>query len=264
MELNAKKCEYMVISTKNNKKHLTNMQIKLNNSTLKRVNCIKILGVFIDEDLNFNTHCNAVIKKCNGALWSLKPLKHVLSIKNKTNVIQALVLSLTNYATPIWLISMKNLNLIDKLIKTCARFIFNKSKYDSISDILNVDLDWLNAKNLCLFEMAKLSYRMMNNTGPELFHNYLELQQTNERTTRNQSYISLNISHGWGAKSFKTRASNAWVKLPELIQINSNIFSLMTFKKLVKNHFINLQRTDRMREIFELIDDYEADLLQIL
>lgn len=169
-ELNVDKCAVMFISKKKHKSVLSDISISINNVPLRKVTSMKILGVTIDENLNFNEHTKNVSKKCFGALWSLRPLKYVLSTRHKLIVVQALVNSIYTYACPVWLIGKNNLNIIDKIIRVCARFIAGKSKYDSIIDDIN-EYEWLLAQNIVKVELSKLAHKMMGDSGPEYFKN---------------------------------------------------------------------------------------------
>lgn len=68
------------------------------------------------------------------------PLKNVLAVKQKTIVMQALVMSILNYANIIWLCGRKNKNSVERIIRSCARFVLCKGKYDSISQALSTGI----------------------------------------------------------------------------------------------------------------------------
>jgi hypothetical protein len=50
LSLNVSKTNYMIFSNINSKQHA--MEIKLTNTTITKKNCVKFLGMFIDENLN--------------------------------------------------------------------------------------------------------------------------------------------------------------------------------------------------------------------
>lgn len=220
-----------------------------------------MLGVIIDENVNFNEQCNNVVKKCQSALWSLRPLKYVLNQDQKLIVIQALVHSIFSYGCAVWLVGKKNLESVNKIIRTCSRFVSGKLKYDSISDDVNA-YGWLNAKNVVAFEVSKLTFKILNECGPKVFNNYLNMESKNV-CTRNKSYIlpPLNVKTQIGKKSFRYRAAKTMMTLPNNLQENVYVTNLVNFKKQVKNVLIDKQRTERMTEILALIDEYEFDNL---
>jgi hypothetical protein len=260
LELNVDKCEFMVIANKKIRNSVQNVSIKINNVPLLKVHCVKVLGVLIDDQLMFRKHCKSIVKKCYNALWSLGTLKKVIDIKSRIIVVQSLVKSIYNYAAPVWLVGSNNIKCIDRVIRDCARFIFIKAKFDSISDNINVDLEWLTAKNICNFEMSKLAFKMINECGPKYFNNYICLGTKCIRDTRNSSYLEpdLVFKSKIGQKCFMYRASKLWLDLPKSITSVYKNISFNVFKDLTKTHFIGVQSTERMIQLFELIDEYES------
>ena len=71
--------------------------------------------------------------------------------------------------------SVSNYNAIDLIIKRCAKFVFNLSKFDSVSGLISSSLKWLFAKFLYKCDILKIAYKMYNNIGPEYFINYLNI-----------------------------------------------------------------------------------------
>ena len=54
LSLNYSKTSYMIVSRKNNQ--LTDFDVKINDKTIMRTACVKYLGVFIDDKLNWSNH----------------------------------------------------------------------------------------------------------------------------------------------------------------------------------------------------------------
>ena len=153
LQLNASKCEYMVLSKECLKDRLSCVSISMNGSQLKRTSVIKMLGVTIDDKLAYDKHTAIVQAKCYGVLSSLYPLKNVLSYDNKTMVVKALIFPIFMYACSTWLLRDSNRKVIDRIIKSCARFVANTRKGDPISDLLNITL---NGCLLATFVILKL------------------------------------------------------------------------------------------------------------
>lgn len=152
-----------------------------------------------------------------------------------------------------------NIVNINKIIRACGRFIFSKNKYESITDNINVDLEWLTAENIVQSELCKMSHKMLNGIGPTYFHKYLSDSNVNYRSTRNIAYYepSIMINNNIGKRSFKYRASVAWLNLPEYIKDKCKNMSVPMFKNAVKKCLLHDQNTRRMYELFEIIDVYD-------
>ena len=73
MHLNADKCKELLIDFKINK-HVFH-PLSVNGITLSVVHEAKVLGLVISQDLSWNAHINAVIKKANKRLYFLLLLR---------------------------------------------------------------------------------------------------------------------------------------------------------------------------------------------
>src|SRR5665811_1464743 len=98
LNLNVDKTNMMIIGNPKSIANLGNVKIHINGCPINRVNCMKILGLLIDDKLQFTTHSESVSKKCNSILWKLFPIQNVLSIQSKTLLINAYIMSIINYA----------------------------------------------------------------------------------------------------------------------------------------------------------------------
>lgn len=260
LQLNEEKCKFMVICKK---RTVPTINIKLNGKNMNQVSEIKILGLLIDDKLNFVKHSKHVSSQCHRALWSLSPLRIILCTKTKRMLICALVFSILNYVSCIWMRTKANQETAYKVIRACTRFICNKAKYDSICDIINVDLEFLHPKYLYQYELLKIAYKININECPKYFINYFSNNDCHTVITRKKSYVSnMNGSaNNMLRNSFKIKASELWSNLPNSIIDVIPLISFKTFKKLIFSHLLNQQQTARMYDIFNEIDDYEFDIL---
>ena len=125
------KTEVIAFSTAEQDKNVIPSTFKLGQSCIKRVQHTKVLGLILDEDLNFNEHCNSICKKLlaswaiicqySNRHWGFK--QHVL-----IQIIKTLWLPKIFYAGHIWLSnkSIKDINSIFyKLIKSTIGAVFN-------------------------------------------------------------------------------------------------------------------------------------------
>ena len=73
MELNLKKCKEMLIDLRRNKTAIPLTEIESN--TIERVNSYKLLGLWIDDNMKWNTNTEKIIKKAAKRLFLLKIIK---------------------------------------------------------------------------------------------------------------------------------------------------------------------------------------------
>ena len=69
LSLNVTKTNYMIFGKKNNN---SNEVIKFNNHTIERVSIAKLLGVIVDEKLNWSFHVSHVCKKLSKSISIIK------------------------------------------------------------------------------------------------------------------------------------------------------------------------------------------------
>ena len=73
MTLNTSKTKQMVISLRDDV-HLTN-PVKIGDDEIERVNTFRLLGVHIDEHLNFHHHVNDIVERSHTKYHALQLLK---------------------------------------------------------------------------------------------------------------------------------------------------------------------------------------------
>ncbi len=88
-------------------------------SSLENVSVVKILGLFVNDKLTWSDHFNYIVKKLSQRLYVLRILKPVMSHNNLVLVFNAIILSVIDYACPVFLNCGTRLN--DKLVKICKR-----------------------------------------------------------------------------------------------------------------------------------------------
>jgi len=246
INLNVDKSKVMFIGKASCLKKCTTLNVRINNTVLSRVKSIRIPGVYVDQDLSLDTHIKHITKKCYGALSFLNPLKHITSQKTRLILVNAYVLPIINYACIIYL-SRGQANVfkkVDKILRSTARFVLNKRKYDSISQAMCNELKWLNCKNLFQFNTVCFAYKIMFRNYKGFFKNYLDFSSSSTRCTRNKLYrapCNAPLTY-WGECTFKTKSVSLWLKLPEIVR--TKISSLNVFKSHVFKHLLDTQCDD--------------------
>jgi hypothetical protein len=232
----------MVVASPSQLSHLSDIKIHINGCDLKRVNQLKFLGVIFDENMSWSSHTKKVISSCNRALYSLKPFSSVLSKANKTILANALVLSHVKYACVVWLKNSTNYKVVDLVIKRSARFVYGLLKFDSVTDLICSDLQWLFSKYQYKLDVLKLAYKVCNNICPLYFRDYLCTNVIESTRTRHRIYHipALNIE-SVGRNSFKYTGSKELIDLPNTISTSQSFFS---FKNNVIQFVLSIQFAD--------------------
>jgi len=99
---------------------------------------IKLLGVFFATNLSWDTHINYVIRLASRRLYALYVLRNVLEKKHLIRVYEALVRSILEYCSPLFIgLNGKNSDLLEKVQRRAHKIICNSNcncNFQSISD----------------------------------------------------------------------------------------------------------------------------------
>ena len=103
LTLNIKKTKYMLIGSKFKLSQIHNdFTVKIHNTPLDRVVKHKVLGVHIDESLNWRPHINATSKKICAGLAILKRVSPTIPFDTRMNMYNALVVPYFDYCSTVW------------------------------------------------------------------------------------------------------------------------------------------------------------------
>ena len=85
----------------------TNIDVKIGNEKIKTTSSVKLLGVHIDDKLNFNHHINRLCKYAGNKLNALTRLKSFLVLKEREILVNSFIYSNFNYCPLVWMFSHK-------------------------------------------------------------------------------------------------------------------------------------------------------------
>ena len=77
----------------------TNRTININQKEIKFVAKVKLLGIEIDDKLNFNHHINKICNSASNQLNTLIKLKYLLGFKERKVLVNTFVMSSFNYCS---------------------------------------------------------------------------------------------------------------------------------------------------------------------
>ena len=93
----------MVIGTQSRIKNINEtITITLNEKPLDKITSTKLLGMIIDENLNFNQHIDFLIKKTSPKIALLKRLRHILPLESLNKIYNATVQLHFDYCLTVW------------------------------------------------------------------------------------------------------------------------------------------------------------------
>ena len=200
MCLNMSKCELIIF--RSSRKEFT--------QTLpggqEEVNCVKLLGLHIDNSYRFTTHTEKVCQKLRFKLANLNRVRPYLSQGKAKLITESLVMSTISYMATLYLRIPSNRKKIQKLMNVSARSVLRAPPRSHVEDLLR-ELYWLNTENLweylLICVMRRLRERLLRapisfeevfvNRNPELRRlrgNDLRVQWTRMTSHGLNSFIS--------------------------------------------------------------------------
>ena len=197
MILNPDKFQAIVL----NKKHsdLTNTNFQVDNQMIELVSSVDLLGIQIDDKLNFNLRISKICKSAANQLNVLIRLKQFLSFHAKEVLINSYIISNFNYCPLVWMFSStQSLNKIENLQKRALRFLyddFEASYEDLLSKGGKSKMNVRRLRTLCV----KI-YKILNDLTPSFTDNIFKLK-INGREVHEKYKLNLGIPE-WNQRTF--------------------------------------------------------------
>ncbi|VEN44264.1 unnamed protein product [Callosobruchus maculatus] len=166
LKINSKKSSILLFG-KDKDNIQASIDIMVGNDKLQCVSSARNLGLIIDNNFRFNSHISKCVQKAYANLKMLYPHRHLLSQLLKIRLTDALVLSNFNYCDVIYnpCLEINTSDRIQKVQKSCLRFIYGIRKYDKVSHKLK-DANWLNMKSRRILHSVVLFHNIISYRRP--------------------------------------------------------------------------------------------------
>ena len=232
MFINPDKFKAFVIDKK--RTNYTNEKIQISNEHVQIVSSVKLLGITIDNRLNFNEHISSICKSAANQLNALVRLKTFLGGNERKVLVNSFVLSNFNYCPLVWFVSSStSIRKIENLHKKALRFLLNNyfSSYEQLlQKSSKASTNFRNHRVFCT-EVFKTMLDLNSSYMKEIS----ERSVSNKRPVRKNYKINLVKAKTnqvrYGSKSLRTLAPKFWNSLPVSIKSFENLES---FKKLIQ------------------------------
>ena len=172
------------------KTNYTSEKIQINNEDIQIVTSVKLLGITIDNRLNFDEHINSICKSAANQLNALVRLKTFLGSNERKVLVNSFTLSNFNYCPLFWFISSSiSLRKIKNLHKRALRFLLN-DYINSFEQLLQkFSKASVNLRNYRLF-CTKVFETMMD-LNPTYMKEIFERSVSNNRSVRQNYKMNL-------------------------------------------------------------------------
>ena len=211
-----------IILDKQKRDH-TDEHITVDNQQIKVVSSVKLLGLQLDDKLNFNLHISHICKSATNQLNALIRLKKFMNFEEKKILINSYVMANFNYCLLIWMLSnASSLKKIENLQKRALSFLCNDYEISYEELLLKSSTSLMNVKTI-------------NKLNPDFMRDLFKLRFTN-RPVREKYKMNMIIPEfnqvSYGKKSLRTFGPKLWNSLPYHIKSSENLES---FKRTIKH-----------------------------
>ena len=213
--------------------HDMNLTIKVSDTQINCEDVVKLLGVDIDYQLNFDHHISNLCRKAGQQLNVLKRLSPFLSRLNKLTIFHTFILSNFNYCPLAWhFCSESNSKKLEKIQERALRFVYDdfKSTYEELLNRANIPC--LHIKRIRT--MAVETFRILNDMSPPVLSDLVRIRDCSSYNFRYQNVLQVPQvrTTKYGKKSFRFAAAVLWNSFPDNFR---QVSSFNQFKALISN-----------------------------
>jgi exonuclease III len=233
LSLNPKKTETMLFSTSQlarvHSLGKVELDLEISGRKLKKVAHKKLLGINIEQHLQWNEHVKSVISSCFSTLSTLKKIRNFANFNLRKHLAESLILSKLDYNDivfePLQQYLLKRLQCAQN-----AAASFVTGRYATAIDC--VKLGWLPMEQRRKHHLLNAAYKALHDP---LWPSYASIEKANpSRTLRSSKSLSLTIPLIKG--TFQDRASNTFNQLPAETR---NSVTLRSFSGKTKTLLMN-------------------------
>jgi hypothetical protein len=200
------KTQLIVIGNASNVARVGQVSLEVNGTVILSSDCIKSLGLQIDSKLSWSQHINSLSRRYHFMAKSLYPLKPLLSSINFFRIIEACLISLSNYMIVVWGNSGKeNIRIVERCLRSSARILMSKRKHDRVLKDLYGNLGWLMPSDSHKYFSLCLIYKILKLECIPYFRGVLSPNlglASHDTRAYNNLYISNIRRNKFGMRSF--------------------------------------------------------------
>ena len=192
-----------------------------------------MLGVKIDNKLNFDTHVKGLCKKANNKLRALARATPYMSLEKKKLLMNSFFNAQFNYCPLIWMLhSRSNNNKIKHLHERCLRLIYN-DKQSSYKELLIKD-GTVSIHHRNIQTLATEMFKVKNEMSPEIICDIFTQRINNHYNLRHINHFETPFVRTVynGTESVSYLGPKIWDIVPEEYK---TLNSLNSFKESIKN-----------------------------
>ena len=215
MQANPGKFQFMLFS----RKTLSQQCITLGNDTvLFSESCVKVLGVMIDENLNFSEHVSSLCNKAARQLNALARISKYIDVPSRKMIYNSFIVSNFTYCALVWHFCGKvNNGKIEKINERALRILYDDYTltYDELLNLSNSDTVLLTR----LKNMTLDVFKSVKKLNPPYLNRMFEIKDIPYETRKPIQLVQpLRHTTTYGLRTISYTGAKLWNDLPFYIE----------------------------------------------
>ena len=238
LSLNISKTKFLYFGKSKQK-----LEINIQSSKINQTDCIKYLGVYLDEKLKWHKRIDYIESKLSAATGALYNLRKYVTQTVLISVYYSLVYSYLQYSVIYWGNTTKT--LLHKLqVKQnhIVRILSRKLKRKTKLKPLYEKFKFLNVEGVFKLETAKFMMKLNTNKLPDIFtKNFAKVASVHSHFTRSSSSNDYYVPRSFFVKtnqSIRITGAKIWNNLPSEIKDKVGSVSYRLMSKQLKEHLL--------------------------
>jgi hypothetical protein len=231
MLLHPDKSKCMLIGSRYKIKKSKPLYLTMDKSKLENVKVQKILGIYVDETLNWHAQIDHVCKQMNSKITLLKRIIYFISDEMKSMFYNAYILPILDYCCNIW--GKPNKSYIKKIYslqKRTAKIILNKSSRTTSTELF-IKLCWMPFDDRVKYHTAIQIYKTLSNMAPPYMCELLTVSCNESYKLRSATHKDLTLKQTPHTKYYKDSfayytVSKRYNEAKELLRMSRRFFSM--------------------------------------
>ena len=225
--LNSDKCHYILIGDDD-----PAQKIILNNNEIASSNEEKLLSIFLNSKLNFDSHITSLCKKAGQKLSVVARINHYLTQDQKLLLLNSVVKSQFSYCPLICMFTSRYLNnALNSIHGRALRLIYND--YELTFDRILEDNNQKSIHQKNIESLAIEIYKFQVGLTPPIMSDLFVTRENNYNLTNFQELeSSLRRTVKFGTETISYRGPQIWNLIPERLR---TLETLNKFKEKIKS-----------------------------
>ena len=218
---------HLLLSEKN-----TELSITVEGNNIVNSNSEKLLGVIIDNKLNFNGHVKDICRKTSQKLHALSRVSQYMNLEKRRTIMKAFITSQFGDCPLVWMFHSRTLNSrINRIHERALRIVY-LDYTSSFEELLIKDKSVkIHEKNLQLLVIE--IYKVIHGLAPELMNEIFELKYSNSYCSKYPFRTRNVYTEKYGIDTISFLGPKIWNLIPNNIKKSKSLPEFKLKSKII-------------------------------